>query len=93
MAYYSAQAYYMKPIRELPSGRGFADIVYFPLRNVSRPALLVELKWNQSAQGAIQQVKDKKYADWVEGYTGDILLVGINYDRKKIGTNVSLRNM
>ncbi len=82
-AYASAQAYYMKPIRELPSGRGFADIVYFPLRNVNRPALLVELKWNQSAQGAIQQIKDKKYADWVKGYTGDILLVGINYDRKK----------
>ncbi|MCI9005782.1 MAG: AAA family ATPase [Lachnospiraceae bacterium] len=82
-AYASAQAYYMKPIRELPSGRGFADIVYLPLRDVGRPALLIELKWDKSAQGAIQQIKDKKYADWVEGYTGDILLVAINYDKKK----------
>lgn len=82
-AYASAQAYYMKPIRELPSGRGFADIVYLPLRDVGRPALLIELKWDKSARGAIQQIKDKKYADWVEGYTGDILLVAINYDKKK----------
>lgn len=82
-AYSSAQAYYMKPIRELPSGRGFADIVYLPLRNVNQPALLIELKWNQSAWGAIQQIKNKKYADWVEEYTGDILLVAIHYDKKK----------
>ncbi len=82
-AYASAQAYYAKPIRELPSGRGFADIVYLPKKNVDCPALLIELKWNKSAEGAIRQIKDKKYADWVESYTGDILLVAINYDRKK----------
>jgi hypothetical protein len=82
-AYSGAQAYYMKPVRELPSGRGFADLVYLPQRNVDRPALLIELKWNRSAQGAIQQIKEKKYTDWIESYTGDILLVAINYDRKK----------
>ncbi|NBI64524.1 AAA family ATPase [Clostridiales bacterium] len=81
-AYSSAQAYYMKPIRELPSGRGFADVVYLPLRNTDRPALLIELKWNQSAKSAIQQIKDKQYADWIKDYTGDILLVAINYDKK-----------
>lgn len=82
-AYFSAQSYYAKPLREMPGGRGFADVVYLPLRNVDRPALLVELKWDKSAKGAISQIKDKGYADWVESYTGDILLVAINYDKKK----------
>ncbi len=80
MAYYSAKAYYMNPIMELPSGKGFADVVYLPKRGVDRPALVVELKWNKSAEGAIRQIKDKEYASWIEEYTGEILLVGINYD-------------
>lgn len=82
MAYYSAKAYYMNPIMELPSGKGFADVVYLPKRDTDRPALVVELKWNKSAQGAIEQIKDRKYTSWIEDYTGDILLVGISYDKK-----------
>lgn len=83
MAYYSAKAYYVNPVMELPSGKGFADVVYLPKKHVNRPALVVELKWNKSAAGAISQIKEKEYASWIEGYTGDILLVGINYDEKK----------
>lgn len=83
MAYYSAKAYYMNPIMELPSGKGFADVVYLPKRDVDRPALVVELKWNHSAEGAIRQIQKREYADWIKGYTGDILLVGLNYDKKK----------
>ena len=83
MAYYSAKLYYVNPIMELPSGKGFADVVYLPRRNVNRPALVVELKWDQKADGAIRQIKEKKYASWIEGYTGDILLVGINYDKEE----------
>lgn len=82
MAYYSAKAYYMNPVMELPSGKGYADVVYLPRRDTDRPALVVELKWNRSAEGAIAQIKDRQYASWIEGYTGDILLVGINYDRE-----------
>lgn len=52
-------------------------------RNKELPALLVELKWNKSAEGAIGQIKKKKYAFWIEGYTGDILLVGISYSKKE----------
>ena len=81
MAYYSAKAYYMNPIMELPSGKGFADVVYLPKRNMDIPALVVELKWNHSAEGAIAQIKEKGYTDWIKGYTGDILLVGLNYDK------------
>lgn len=83
IAYYSAKAYYLQPVMELPSGKGFADIVYLPKRNVNYPALVIELKWNQSAQGAIRQIREKEYAAWLEAYTGEILLVGINYDKKE----------
>lgn len=46
------------------------------------PALVVELKWNKDARTAIQQIKEKKYPDTVRQYTGKMLLVGINYDKK-----------
>lgn len=82
MAYYSAKVYYMNPVMELPSGKGFADVVYLPKREVDFPALIVELKWDKSANGAINQIKAKGYADWVQGYTGSILLVGINYTKE-----------
>ncbi len=81
LAYYSAVNYYTK-IRELPAGRGFADIVYIPKKNIDKPVLVIELKYNHSAAGAIQQIKDKKYVSALQGYSGDILLVGINYDKK-----------
>lgn len=47
------------------------------------PALVVELKWNKSAEGAIGQIKERQYVSWIENYTGEILLVGINYDENK----------
>lgn len=83
MAYYSARIYYMNPILEMPSGKGFADVIYLPRRNVDKPALVVELKWNKSVNGAITQIKEHQYASWIQGYTGNILLVAINYDEKK----------
>lgn len=82
MAYYSAKSYYMSPIMELPSGKGFADVVYLPKREMNHPALLVELKWNKSAEGAIDQIKEKRYAEWLKGYTEDVLLVGLNYSKE-----------
>ncbi|MGN0484492.1 MAG: AAA family ATPase [Lachnospiraceae bacterium] len=84
IAYLSAMQYYFKPIRELPTGRGFADFVYIPKPEYVEdyPALLVELKWNQNAKTALQQIKDKKYPQSLLQYTGNLLLVGINYDKK-----------
>ena len=83
IAYLAAMQYYYKPIRELPTGLGFADFVFIPKPEFkgSYPALLVELKWNKKAETAIQQIKEKKYSDSILNYTGDILLVGINYDK------------
>ena len=72
--------YYFKPIRELPTGRGFADFVFIPKPEFRQdyPALVVELKWNKSAETALSQIKDRMYPESIKGYTGDILLVGIN---------------
>ena len=80
LAYYSAIKYYNK-IREMPTGKGFADIVFFPKRNCDKPALVVELKYDKSAEGAISQIKAKKYVEALKDYQGDLLLVGINYDK------------
>lgn len=84
IAYLSSMKYYFKPIRELPTGRGFADFVYLPKLEFRSdyPALLVELKWNHSAHTTLNQIKEKKYIASLEPYIGDILLVGINYDKK-----------
>ena len=68
-------------IQELPSGNGYADMVFLPKKHSHKPAMVVELKWNHSAEGAIAQIKDKKYVEAIENYGGEILLVGINYDR------------
>lgn len=80
LAYYSARKDY-KLIRELPAGKGFADLAFLPLPHTNQPALLIELKYNKSAHAAIRQMKDRQYTQAFEGYTGSVLLVGINYDK------------
>ncbi|MDY3767269.1 MAG: AAA family ATPase [Lachnospiraceae bacterium] len=84
IGYLSAMQYYFKPIRELPAGRGFADFVFIPKAEYIQeyPALLAELKWNKNARTAIDQIKEKKYPSALEDYTGNVLLIGINYDKK-----------
>ena len=84
IAFLSTLDYYFKPVRELPTGRGFADFVYIPkpAYREDYPALVVELKWNKSAETALQQIKEKRYAESLKDYAGEILLVGINYDKK-----------
>ncbi len=81
LAYYSACKDYTL-IRELPTGNGFADMVFLPKRTSLNPALVLELKWNKTAEGAISQIKNKGYVSAIKEYTGNILLVGINYDKK-----------
>lgn len=80
LAYYSARKDY-RMVREFPTGRGFADIIFLPLPSSQKPALVVELKFDSSADTAIKQIKDRKYTKALEGYAGEILLVGINYDK------------
>ena len=80
LAYFSYKDYYLK-MEELPTGLGYSDIVYLPKQGQAVPALLVELKWNQSTETAIDQIKRKKYPEVLEGYGGDLLLVGISYSK------------
>ena len=84
IAYLSAMQYYFKPIRELPTGRGFADFVFIPKKEYANEyqALVTELKWNKNAQTALNQIKEKQYPQSLLQYTGQILLIGINYDKK-----------
>ena len=79
LAYYSARKDY-KLIREMPAGKGFADVVFLPLPHTDKPALVVELKYDKSADTAIRQIKDRQYTQVFDGYRGEILLVGINYN-------------
>ena len=67
---------------EIPAGVGYADLLYLPKKHSPLPALLVELKWNQTAEGAIAQIKNRHYPKAIENYGGDILLVGINYGKE-----------
>ena len=67
--------------REYATGKGYADLVMIPRRNVSKPALVIELKFNHSIDTAIDQIKRKAYPSKIAEYTGEILLVGINYDK------------
>ena len=69
-------------IQELPSGTGYADVVFIPRKRSDRPAMIVELKFGGCTGGAIEQIKDRKYPTIVSEFTGNILLVGINYDKK-----------
>lgn len=79
LAYFSYKDYYLK-FEELPAGDGYADLVYFPKKTTALPALVIELKWKKSAQGAIAQIKEKRYPDALQGYDKDVLLVGISYN-------------
>lgn len=82
-AYFSYGDEYLL-FEELPAGVGYADLVYLPKKNSMLPILVIELKWNQSAKGAIAQIKDRRYAKTFKEYGSDILLVGISYNRKAL---------
>lgn len=79
LAFYSAQDDYIIH-RELASGKGYADLIFIPKKNVNKPAIIMELKCNKDTNTALRQIKAKDYGDKVQEYTDDIILLGINYD-------------
>lgn len=82
LAFYFAREYYTI-IREMPTGKGFADICLIPRRlHADKPAAVIELKYDKSAEGAIAQIKEKNYTDALADYHGNLLLAGINYDKE-----------
>ena len=80
IAYYYAKNDYVMH-REQASGKGFADIVLIPRKNVDSPAIVLELKVNKDADSAISQILRKDYPSKVREYSNRLLLVGINYNR------------
>lgn len=58
--------------------------VTIPNKEVSQEYVkaIIELKWDKSAEGAIAQIKEKNYPEALEDYHGNLLLAGINYDKK-----------
>lgn len=80
LAYYTYRDNYVE-LQELSSGDGYADIAYLPKHDSDWPTLIIELKWNKSAAGAIDQIKARKYPEVLKDYGSNILLVGINYDK------------
>ncbi|MCD8134287.1 MAG: ATP-binding protein [Clostridiales bacterium] len=80
LAYYTAKRDYMI-IREFPTGKGFADLAFIPRRHTDKPPMIIELKYNQSADSAIRQIKENRYDGQMKEYMNDLLLVGINYDK------------
>jgi hypothetical protein len=83
LAFYFAREYYTI-VRELPTGKGFADICLIPRKlHANKPAVIIELKKDKDAHGAIDQIKQKNYVKALEDYRGNLLLVGINYDKSK----------
>ena len=81
LAYYSAQDSYAV-YRELQGGEGFADLVFVPRTGNHNPAMIVELKWNQTTGIALEQIKDRNYIRCLKDYHGKVLFVGVNYDKK-----------
>ena len=82
LALYAARNFYTVH-RELAGGKGFADLVFVPRKKFQeKPALVVELKWDKMVEGAINQIKKKEYCQSLEEYKGNILLVGVNYNKK-----------
>ncbi len=86
IAYYTAKNYY-KIIRELPTGKGFADYAFLPGRDTDKPAMIIELKFDKDADTAIRQIHENRYDGDLKEYFGNLLLVGINYDKDAKGAN------
>ena len=80
LAFYSAKNKY-KMLREQPAGKGFADVVFVPWRNVNLPAIIVELKWKKEAVTAIDQMKERNYPVALKEYVGEVIICGINYEK------------
>ena len=82
LAFYFAREYYTI-VREMPAGKGFADICMIPRkRHLDKPAVIIELKWDKSTVGALEQIREKNYGSALNEYQGKLLLVGINYNKK-----------
>lgn len=80
LAYLSARSKY-KIIREMPSGVGFADFIFYP-NDKTKPSFIIELKKKSTPEEALDQIREKRYALALKDYTGKKLAIGIGYDKE-----------
>ncbi len=90
LAYYAAQDLYTI-VPELDTGKGYADLAYIP-KEQKYPAMLIEFKYEKDADTAIAQIHRQKYPDRLELYKGNLILVGINYDRTVSNDSVEFKH-
>ncbi|MCD7715131.1 MAG: AAA family ATPase [Lachnospiraceae bacterium] len=86
IAYYTARRIY-KIVPEFPQGKGFADLVFLPRKGSDKPVMIVELKYDKDADTAIRQIHENRYEGDLKKYFGNLLLVGINYDKDAKGAD------
>ena len=89
LVYLNARNYY-HIVREMPSGIGFADFIFYS-RDKSKPSFIVELKYNSTAQKALDQIFEKRYDQALKNYPGEKLAVGISYDSKNKKHDILIR--
>ena len=80
LAYYYAKSCYAI-VNELPGGNGFADIAFIPYKP-DVPAIIIELKKDDTVDAAISQIRERRYPEALEKYRENLLLVAITYDSK-----------
>ena len=80
-AYFTAKRNYII-CRELPTGKGFADLAFIPRKGKDLSAIVIELKWDKSAKSAIEQIHTKEYPEKLKEFTHNMILVGINYNKE-----------
>jgi hypothetical protein len=91
LAYYAAQLYYTEVV-ELDSGKGYADVAYLPAPvHPEVPALVVELKYEKTADTALEQIRRRDYPARLEHYRGNTLLVAVSYDREASSTDPAFK--
>ena len=67
--------------REDQAGKGRVDLVYEPITD-KLPLILIEFKYDSSAEEAINQIKTKEYFKRYTGQYHNTVIVGINYSTK-----------
>ena len=80
LAYYYAKSCYTI-VNELPGGKGYADVAFIPYKP-DVPAIIIELKKDDTVDAAISQIRERRYPEALEKYRDNLLLVAITYDSK-----------
>ena len=91
LVYLNARTKY-KIEREMPAGIGFADFIFYP-NNKSKEAFIIELKKDSTADEALKQIREKRYALALKDYTGRKLAVGISYDSRQKKHHVKIEEI